>query len=103
MLRKMVIALASSAALALAMAPTDASARGFGHGGFAHGGFVHGGVRGFAGVHRFGFHRFAFHNRVFFRHHRRFFFAGGYPYYGCYRWVPGPWGWHRAWVCNNIY
>jgi hypothetical protein len=101
MLRKMVIALASSAALALAMAPTDASAR---HGGgFAHGGFAHGGVRGFAGVHRFGFHRFAFHDRVFFRHHRRFFFAGGYPYYGCYRWVPGPWGWHRAWVCNNIY
>jgi hypothetical protein len=112
MLRKMVMALAASAALALAVAPTDASARGgmghggggfahggggfahggggFAHGGFARGGFVHGGF-----VHR-GFHRFGFFP------HRRFFFAGGYPYYygTCWRWVPGPWGLHRAWVCG---
>jgi hypothetical protein len=100
MLRKMVMALAASAALAFAVAPTDASARGgmghggggfahggggFAHGGFARGGFVHGGFR------RFGFFP-----------HRRFLFAGGYPYYygSCWRWVPGPWGLHRAWVCG---
>jgi hypothetical protein len=100
MLRKMVMALAASAALALAAAPTDASARGgmgmghggggFAHGGFAHGGFVH---RGF--VHG-GFRRFGFFP------HRRFFFAGAYPYYygSCWRWVAGPWGLHRAWVCG---
>jgi hypothetical protein len=102
MLRKIVMAVVASAALALAVAPTDASARGHagmgggggwgGHGGWGHAGFAHGGfVRG-------GFHRFGFFP------HRRFFFAGAYPYYygsgGCWRWVPGPWGLHRVWACG---
>jgi hypothetical protein len=114
MLRKMVMALAASAALALAAAPTDASARGgmgmghggggfahaggFAHGGFAHGGFARGGFAHGRFVHG-GFRRFGFFP------HRRFFFAGAYPYYygGCWRWVPGPWGLHRAWVCGYPY
>jgi hypothetical protein len=102
MLRKIVMAVVASAALALAVAPSDASARGHagmgggggwgGHGGWSHAGFAHGGfVR--AEFHRFGFFP-----------HRRFFFAGAYPYYygsgGCWRWVPGPWGLHRVWVCG---
>jgi hypothetical protein len=111
MLRKIMMALAASATLALAVAPTDASAHGHGgmgggrgwggHGGWGHAGFAHGGfVRG--GFARGGFVRGGFHRFGFFPH-RRFFFAGGYPYYGyggCWRWVPGPWGLHRAWVCG---
>jgi hypothetical protein len=114
MLRKMMIALAASGALALAMAPTDASARmggggrggggGFGHGGFAHGGFAHGGFAhgGFArgGFRHGGFRRFGFRGGPF-------FVGGYYPYYygygGCWRWVPGPWGLRRVWVCGYGY
>jgi hypothetical protein len=94
MLRKTVMALVAGAALALAVAPTEASARG--HAGWSgHPAAVRGSVRG-------GFHRFAYvPHRPFF--HRRFFFARGYRHYaygGCWRWVPGSWGWHRAWVCG---
>ena len=77
----------------------------FGGARFAGAGVVHGGgFRSFGGFHRAGFH----HNRFFFRHHRRFLFAGGYwPYdygnYGCWRRVPWHWGWRRVWVCNYNY
>ena len=102
MLRNTMIALAASATLALAVAPTGASARvtagghaGVGRVGVAHVGVGHiGGWRhhGFArfGVHRFGFHRFGFR--------RGPFFAGAYG--TCWRAVPGPFGWHRVWVCG---
>jgi hypothetical protein len=115
MMRKLLLALTTGAALALATLPTTASARGvggfgghggmgghvgmghvgMGHAGFGHGAFVH---RGF-GVRHFAFHRG-------FRHFRRgpFFVAGAYPWVGsCWRWVPGPFGWHRAWVCGTGY
>lgn len=97
MLRKLAIAAATSAALALSLAPSGASARGVGgHVGVGHvGGWgrAHFGHPGFG---RFGFHRF---HRFGFR--RGPFFAGVYPGYGtCWRVVPGAFGWHRAWVCG---
>ncbi|HEV3185710.1 MAG TPA: sulfur globule protein precursor [Xanthobacteraceae bacterium] len=92
MLRKTVMALAACATLALAAAPTEASARAWaGHGWGGWHGAWHG------GWHRFGVRRFGFFP------HRRFF-VRGYPYYyaygGCWRWAPGPWGPHRVWVCG---
>ena len=100
MLRKIVMAVVASAALALVVAPTETSARGHvgsgGHAAWGHGAVVRG------GFHRFGYRRFAYvPHRPFF--HRRFYVARGYPYYAyrsCWRWVPGPWGSHRAWVCG---
>ncbi|HXW24253.1 MAG TPA: sulfur globule protein precursor [Xanthobacteraceae bacterium] len=89
MLRKIVMVLAASATLALAAAPTDASAwvRGGWHGGW------HAGWHGrFVRFHRFGFFP-----------HRHFFVARGYPWHGyggCWRWVAGPWRVHRVWVCG---
>src|SRR5262249_4981438 len=102
MLRKLVIAAATSAAFALAVAPSGASARavgghvvgghvGMGHVSAGHVGRVGGWGR--PGFHRFGFHRF---HRFGFR--RGPFFAGVYG--TCWRWVPGPFGWHRVWVCG---
>jgi hypothetical protein len=117
MLRKTMIALAASAALALAVAPTGASARvgGAGHAGVGHVGMGHAGVGhvggwgrtgfgrpGFArfgGVHRFG--RFGFHRFHRFGFRRGPFFAGVYPYGTCWRLVPGPFGLHRVWVCGT--
>jgi len=107
MLRKTMMALAASAALALAVVPTGASARvgGFGHGGGGHVSVGHvgaghiGGAR--FGIHRFGVHRFGrfgFHRFHRFGVRRGPFFVGVYP--TCWRWVPGPFGWHRAWVCG---
>ena len=105
MLRKLAIAAATSAALALSLAPSGASARavgGVGHAGVGHVGMGHVGVGhvgrvggwGHPGFGRFGFHRF--HRFGV----RRGFFVGG-PWYGtCWRLVPGPYGWHRAWVCG---
>jgi hypothetical protein len=105
MLRKTIMVLATSAALALAFAPTGAAARGVGgHVGMGHAGMGHvavGHVGGWGrvgawrhpGFGRFGFHRF---HRFGFR--RGPFFAGVYG--SCWRWVPGPYGWHRAWVCG---
>ncbi|HEV2957560.1 MAG TPA: hypothetical protein VGX95_15700 [Xanthobacteraceae bacterium] len=100
MLGKTMIALATSAALMLAVAPTGASARAVGHAGVGHVGVGHiggWGRPGFArfGVHRFG--RFGFH-RFGFR--RGPVFAGVYAYGTCWRVVPGPFGWHRVWVCG---
>jgi hypothetical protein len=109
MLRKTMIALAASAALALAVVPTGASARvggaghpgvgnvRIGHAGIGHvGGWGRGGW-GRPGFTRFGFHRFGFH-RFGFR--RGPFFVGVYPHGTCWRLVPGPLGWHRVWVCG---
>ena len=106
MLRKTIMVLATSAALALAVAPSGASARaigGVGHAGAGHIGMGHVGVghaggwgrvgTGHPGFGRFGFHRF---HRLGFR--RGPFFVGVYG--TCWRWVPGPLGWHRAWVCG---
>jgi hypothetical protein len=107
MLGKTMIALAASAMLALAVAPTGASARvvASGHAGVGRVGMAHVGVghvggwrhRGFArfGVHRLGFQRFG---RFGFR--RGPFFSGVYAYGTCWRAVPGPFGWHRVWVCG---
>lgn len=107
MLRKLAIAAATSAALALSLAPSGASARavgGVGHAGVGHVGVGHvrvGHVGGWSrvghpGVGRFGFHRF---HRFGVR--RGPFFADVHPRYGtCWRLVPGPYGWHRAWVCG---
>jgi hypothetical protein len=99
MLRKTVMALVAGAALALAIAPTEASAR-------AHAGWGGHPGWGHAAVVRGGFHRFAYvpHRPFLYRpfFHRRFF-AGGYPYYvhrSCWRWVPGPWGLRRVWACG---
>ena len=110
MLRKTIMALATSAALALAVAPSAASARGVGgHVGMGHAGMGHVGVGhvggwgrvggvgrwGHPGFGRFGFHRF---HRFGFR--RGPFFVGG-PWVGsCWRLVPGPFGWHRVWICG---
>jgi hypothetical protein len=100
MLRKLVMAAATSAVLALAAAPSGAAARavgGFGHAGMGHVGVGHAGFGRFGhpGFGRFGFHRF---HRFGFR--RGPFFVGG-PWYGtCWRLVPGPFGWRRAWVCG---
>jgi hypothetical protein len=97
MLRKLAIAAATSAALALSLAPTGASARAVGgHVGIGHvGGWGRVGGWGHPGFGRFGFHRFGFH-RFGFRRGR--FFAGVYG--TCWRLVPGPFGWHRIWVCG---
>jgi hypothetical protein len=110
MLRKLVMAAATSAALALAVVPSGASARavgGFGHAGMGHVGMGHVGVGhagfgrvGHPGFGRFGFHRFGFHRFHRFGFRRGPFFVGG-PWYGtCWRLVPGPFGWHRVWVCG---
>jgi hypothetical protein len=104
--RKLILAAALVAALALPV--TAASARGFGgfHGGFGgfHGGFggFHGGFGGFhgGGFRVGGFYRpFFFHRPFFFR---RPFYAGlyGSP---CWRLVWTPWGFHRRWVCGYPY
>jgi hypothetical protein len=85
------------------------------------------GMHGGPGMHRFAmthgvvggpkFSHAAFPHRRFahFRHfrHRNFpvFVAGvglgyglGYGYTdGCWQWVPGPYGWRLAWVCNYDY
>jgi hypothetical protein len=103
MLRKLAIAAATSAALALSLAPSGASARavgghvGVGHVGVGHvGGWGRAGAWGHPGFGRFGVHRF---HRFGFR--RGPFFAGAYPWYGtCWRVVPGPFGLHRVWVCG---
>jgi hypothetical protein len=106
MLRKLAIAAATSAALALTLAPSGASARAVGgHIGVGHVGVGHVGVGhvgrwgrvGHPGFGRFGFHRF---HRFGFR--RGPFFAGVSPWYGtCWRLVPGPFGLHRVWVCGH--
>lgn len=106
MLRKVVIALATTAALGLAFVPGSASARmggGGGGGGHMGGGHMGGGHMG--GMHMGGFRHD--HDGRFFRHdrddrfrHRRFFFGGpffyGDDYYGCWRW----WHGRRIWVCG---
>jgi hypothetical protein len=99
MLRKTMIALAASAALALAVAPTGASARvGGGHvGGWGRAGWGRPGSARF-GVHRFG--RFGFRRFHRFGFRRGPFFVGVYPYGTCWRVVPGPFGLHRVWVCG---
>ncbi|HML12358.1 MAG TPA: hypothetical protein VK456_03580 [Xanthobacteraceae bacterium] len=94
MLRKMVIALATTAALALAAVPSGASARVVGHG--VGVGVGHVGGWGHPGFARLGFHRF---HRFGFR--RGPYVVGAYPWHGsCWHLVPGPFGWHRAWVCG---
>jgi hypothetical protein len=106
MLRKTVMALATSAALALAVVPSGASARaigGVGHAGVGHIGMGHVGVGHVGGWGRVGFRhpgfgRFGFHRFHRFGFRRGPFFVGGYG--TCWRWVPGPFGWHRAWVCG---
>ena len=106
MLRKTIMALATSAALALAVAPSGASARGvgghvgMGHVGMGHVGVGHVGGWGHPGFGRFGFHRFGFHRFHRFGFRRGPFFAGVYPYGTCWRLVPGPFGLHRVWVCG---
>lgn len=105
MLRKLAIAAATSAALALSLAPTGASARGFGgHVGMGHVGVGHVGVGHVGGFGRVGawrhpgFGRFGFHRFHRFGFRRGPFFAGVYG--TCWRLVPGPFGWHRVWVCG---
>ena len=97
MMRSMIIALATVAAVAGGSTLSSAAhARGFGHGGFAHGG-------GFA--HPGGFGRpFGFRNGFAFRH--RFFgpgfaFAGGAYAYGdyCLQPIRTAWGWRWVNVC----
>ena len=130
MVRKIVIALAATAAI-IAGSALEASARG-GHGG-GHGGgggMGHGGMGMGRGSHfsmggssfaRIGpglgrsaigrpssFARLGVHPRFAFRHHRfhnRFFvFAGGYPYYdSCYERVWTRWGWRLVNVCGGYY
>jgi hypothetical protein len=103
MLRKLAIAAATSAALALSFAPSGASARAIGgHVGMGHvavghvGGWGHAGGWARPGFGRFGFHRF--HRFGF---HRFGFRRGPFFAYGtCWRLVPGPFGWHRVWVCG---
>jgi hypothetical protein len=71
MLRKTLLALGAPIALgAAALAPTSASAGGWGHGGWGHGGWGHGG----------------------WGHGPHFGFYGGYD--GCIRerWIPTPYG-----------
>jgi hypothetical protein len=119
MLRKMLIGLATIAAIGMTSVPIDASARGGGMamGGLRGGGFgatrfaaMPGGAR-FAGMSNRGFHHFGHHNR----HFRNFapFVIGfgssyayaGYPYYdNCYdvirvRTYHG-WRWRRVYVCG---
>jgi len=108
MLRKTIMALATSAALALAVAPTGASARGVGghvgtgHAGIGHVGVGHvGGWGRVGGIGRWGhpgFGRFGFHRFHRFGYWRGPFVAGVYG--SCWRLVPGPFGWHRVWVCG---
>jgi|SwirhisoilCB2_FD_contig_31_35556840_length_504_multi_4_in_0_out_0_1 hypothetical protein len=88
MLRKLMIAGVAVAAIAMAAAPTNASARPWGHG--WHGGGWHGGWhRGWGGP-RFGFYPG--------------YGAYGYGGYGCWRPVRvfTPYGprWRRTWVCG---
>jgi hypothetical protein len=94
MLRKIMIGLITSAAIAVVAAPSEVYARG-GHGGFhgGHGGF-HGGFRG--GAYRgFGYYGYGY--------------PYAYPAYasGCYRNVrvatPYGWGWQRVYVCGGYY
>jgi hypothetical protein len=127
MVRKIIIALAASAAV-LSGSTLAASARmgGGGHGGhmgghmgshmsshvgarmggFGRAGVAHGTFRQFSGVravnHARVDHRLVLrHNR----HHRRFvFFAGAYPYYAydnCYARVWTPYGWRWSYVCGD--
>jgi hypothetical protein len=102
MLRKLAIAAATSAALALSLVPSGASARGFGgHVGVGHVGVGHVGGWGHPGFGRFGFHRFGYGRFHRFGFRRGPFFAGVYPWVGtCWRLVPGPFGWHRISVCG---
>ena len=130
MVRKIVIALAATAAI-IAGSALDASARmgGMGHGGgMGRGGMGHVGM-GRAGMGPSGFARMSpgfsraavghpssfarvgvAHPRFAFRHHRfhnRFFaFAGAYPYSSydsCYERIWTRWGWRLTYVCGGGY
>jgi hypothetical protein len=80
-----------AAILLLALASTAAPAR-----------HVHMSGSGWSGHHA----HFATFHHARFRHHGPFF-AGYASYaaydYGCWRWRPTPWGWHRVWVCGYPY
>ena len=118
MLRKMVIGLATIAAIGIASVPMNASARG---GGFHSGAAFHGGMAtggGFAGSRfaampgRTGFSGVSgrsFHNRHHFRNFALFGIGGSYayadyPYDDCYDLVRvrthHGWRWHRVYVCG---
>ena len=128
MARKTIIALAAAAMAAMLTIPTtDALARMGGGGGFHgggggfHGGGGFGGARmggfgggfrggfagprmggfggGFRGAH-FGGPRFGGFRGGFFPRHRFFIGVGGLGYASCWRLRPGPYGWHRVWVCG---
>jgi hypothetical protein len=94
MIRKVLLALGTAAALAISV-PTVADAAHFGGGHFGGGHF--GGGRGFGGG-GFGFG---------FGIGAPYAFAGPYDYgyggYGCRElrrvWTPFGWRWHRVWVC----
>ncbi len=124
MVRKIVIALAATAAI-IAGSALDASARMGGHsgGGMGRGGMGHAGMgpSGFARMgpgmsraavgHPSSFARVGVaHPRFAFRHHRfhnRFFaFAGAYPYSyydSCYERIWTRWGWRLTYVCGGGY
>jgi hypothetical protein len=130
MVRKIVIALAATAAI-IAGSALDASAKmggmghssGMGRGGMGHVGMgrVGMGPSGFARMspglnraavgHPSSFARVGVaHPRSAFRHHRfhnRFFaFAGAYPYGyydGCYERIWTRWGWRLTYVCGGYY
>jgi hypothetical protein len=124
MIHKKLAALAAGTVIgaALITAPVQAGFGGFGGmrggGGFAGahvGGF--GGFRGgfaghpaFIGRPAFVNHGFFPGHRFAFFPHRRFiapFFGVGAlyaaSYSSCWTWVPSPYGWQRAWVCDSDY
>jgi len=112
MARKTIIALAAAAMAAMLTIPTtDALARP-GGGGFHGGGFGGARMGGFGGGFRGGFGgggfrtahfggpRFGGFRGGFFPRHRFFIGVGGLGYASCWRLRPGPYGWHRVWVCG---
>ena len=67
-----------------------------GFGGGFRGGFGGGGFR----TAHFGGPRFGGFRGGFFPRHRFFIGVGGLGYASCWRLRPGPYGWHRVWVCG---
>ena len=108
-----IIAIAAAAFIALAFAPTEASARG-GFGGFHGGGFHRGGFRGgfYGGFHHGGFRRFgpAIGLGIGLGYGLGYpYYAAAYPYGedGCVRpgriWTPYGWRVRLVSVCDAYY
>lgn len=88
MMRKIMIALVSAAAVAALAAPSEVAARGWHRHGGWHGSW-HGGWYGPG----WGYYRYPYAAYPYY-----------YGYYGCYRNVrvmtPFGWAWRRVWVCG---